>query len=1133
MRLPPFRLVQHVATGGYAHVFRAIHEELGVPVAVKVLKLEPARAEALLETFRGELTAMADLDHPHVAAVFDHGVVDGSAAHSLPALLSEGDPYLAMEWASGGSLAARPHARSFASLRATLLALLDALGHVHARGVIHRDVKPANVLVCTERDPRPGPKLADFGISRRSEEATPGSTRVVGTPQYMAPEQIIGATREEGPWTDLYSLGCLAYRLASGQTPFHDTSRDEVTRAHLVAEVPPLSPRFAVPEGFSEWLGVLLAKHPRARFACAADAAAALGGLAGRRSQSTRVVSASHAGAASSETTLDLTLPLDAPEPARRGGPGAPRSVARSWRRDGDAPALWARGLRARSAALVGLRSPAMVGREGARDELWGALVDVHERGASRAVRVEGPAGIGKTRLVQWLARRAVETGAAQALFADPWSGGVAGALARHLGVSGHGSASVVARLEGVLSDRLGRADRLGLAELLATPSRSARPRATSPRERHELLRRGLAALAAERAVVLVLDDAHGADDDLAALAHISGGDLALLVLLAARPDACSAATLAALGALDAAVLELGPLPDAAWPELVGDVLGLEGSLAARVEERAAGNPGFAIELIHHWLDAGRLVAGPDGFTLESDPEGSPASLAEAWDRTVEDAFAGLSPTAALEIECAAALGVRVDPVELASLLLALEVPPGRGGLDRLRARHLLSIERGSGALVFAHAALRERIALRSLARGDGPRIHAACAACLEGPPFTSARLRRRGEHLLRAGALERALEPLLDGARELQRSGDARAATSLLEARERAIEQLGLPESDPRRGDGWLLTSSIEATRGRLDEAVRWADRAQAAIDRFGWDRLRGPAALARCRVEVRRGRIQAARDAAEAARSALTTHGPARELAIALVWLARACVEQGELDAARAHALEARERFRAMDEREGECQALHELGFALKRANDVRGARRVFEEALAIGEAIGDRVTQAQAHNMLGELAREQGDLETAEAAYGASIPLYEAVGSSNVHVGRLNLSLALLAAGRWDRAEIVLTEALRGVRIAGFKVLEASAQVELTVCHAAAGEWAAYDARFDQAEAALRESDAVDPDMAWAAELAGDLAAAAGHRERGLRALRLAHAQWTRLGDETRAARAGERIAALSGC
>ncbi len=261
-----------LGAGGMGRVVAAEHVATRQPAAVKLVSARQGESSTMRAAFVGEIQAAARLHHPNVVALFDHGSTEGDET-----------PWVAMELARGGTLRDRAIG-DFASMRAALLVILDALAHAHARGVVHRDLKPENVLVDEGRL-----VLADFGIawSRTDPSRPPGERTtydddhsIAGTPAYMAPEQARGDLRAQGPWTDLYALGCMAWELASGSPPFVGPSALSVLAGHLTRELPPLIARFPLPAGLEAWLGMLLAKEPRERFRRAADAATALAGFA-------------------------------------------------------------------------------------------------------------------------------------------------------------------------------------------------------------------------------------------------------------------------------------------------------------------------------------------------------------------------------------------------------------------------------------------------------------------------------------------------------------------------------------------------------------------------------------------------------------------------------------------------------------------------------------------------------------------------------------------------------------------------------------------------------------------------------------------------------------------------------------
>jgi serine/threonine-protein kinase len=252
LRLGPFALQAPIGRGAVGEVWRGHHIERGVPVAVKVMAGSRARFDSRVTALFNEVRAAAQLDHPGIAWVLDYGTVPRSVQTASGGHILAHSPYLVMEYASRGTLARVGHGFNWTELRAVLLALLDALAHAHARGVIHRDLKPANVLLCSSKDTRPGLKICDFGVARVHDTPFDEST-VAGTLDYIAPEQLEARQREQGPWTDLYALGCVAWRLLTGRPPFAGRQTTRLMFAQLHQDPPALLSSTPLPDGFEPW----------------------------------------------------------------------------------------------------------------------------------------------------------------------------------------------------------------------------------------------------------------------------------------------------------------------------------------------------------------------------------------------------------------------------------------------------------------------------------------------------------------------------------------------------------------------------------------------------------------------------------------------------------------------------------------------------------------------------------------------------------------------------------------------------------------------------------------------------------------------------------------------------------------
>ena len=253
-----YALATTLGIGGMGRVYLAHDNILRRDVALKVLRDRYAESEEFVERFRREARSAARLNHPNIASVYDLG-------HS-----GDGTYHIAMEYVSGGTLKDRIVAAG--SLDPSIAADLgsqvaEALGFAHERGVIHRDVKPENILLTTSGDA----KVVDFGIARAATASTISQTgHILGTARYMSPEQAMG--EPVGPASDLYSLGLVLYETLTGEVPFKAETLVAVALKH-VEELPrpPKEVNPNVPDGMNALILKLLAKKPEDRYRSAAE----------------------------------------------------------------------------------------------------------------------------------------------------------------------------------------------------------------------------------------------------------------------------------------------------------------------------------------------------------------------------------------------------------------------------------------------------------------------------------------------------------------------------------------------------------------------------------------------------------------------------------------------------------------------------------------------------------------------------------------------------------------------------------------------------------------------------------------------------------------------------------------------
>ena len=237
-----YQIDRLIGAGGMGAVYRAVNPDTASAVALKLLHGGSAELEAARTRFQREAAAVAALKTRHVVSIFDFGADD------------DGTMYLVMELLLGHTLrreiAAPPHAMPLPRVNLVFEGALRGLGAAHRAGIVHRDLKPENVFIA-ETDDGEVAKLLDFGIARTSGGSTlTQSGALMGTPAYMAPEQVAGGRGEIGTWSDVYAMGVMLYEMLTGAAPFAADSMTEVLRRVLARELAPLrSVRLGLPEG--------------------------------------------------------------------------------------------------------------------------------------------------------------------------------------------------------------------------------------------------------------------------------------------------------------------------------------------------------------------------------------------------------------------------------------------------------------------------------------------------------------------------------------------------------------------------------------------------------------------------------------------------------------------------------------------------------------------------------------------------------------------------------------------------------------------------------------------------------------------------------------------------------------------
>jgi eukaryotic-like serine/threonine-protein kinase len=303
-----YRIERRLGAGGMSTVFMATDAVLERPVAVKLLAEHLAEDEDFVARFRREALSAARLQHPNVVQVFDSGKDPDSQRH-----------YIVMEYVDGPSGADLLRERKQLEPEETVQLVRDAchgLDYAHRAGVIHRDVKPGNLLVAEETQTT---KLADFGIAKAAEQTRITQVgSVLGTAAYLSPEQASG--QEAGPASDIYSLGVCAYQFLTGRLPHEYGSLTELALKQQQDRVQPITElRPEVPPELDEAIRLCLERDPASRYRSAFEMAQALeAGLRGEPTEATRRIAL--------DDELDATQALAASEDIT----GATRAMPRT-----------------------------------------------------------------------------------------------------------------------------------------------------------------------------------------------------------------------------------------------------------------------------------------------------------------------------------------------------------------------------------------------------------------------------------------------------------------------------------------------------------------------------------------------------------------------------------------------------------------------------------------------------------------------------------------------------------------------------------------------------------------------------------------------------------------------------------
>lgn len=1062
-----FVIAERIGEGGMGAVYRALQTSLDREVALKVLHSTVAFTPRARRRFGREARAVARLNHPHIASVYDFGT-----DHDDQSL------WLAMELVAGRSLTGLKR-ESIDILRILSLTdqILSALAAAHARGIIHRDLKPSNILLARDNEGREIIKLVDFGLAATQdgelglenapggigdeisdgvggESSDAGQGRVImGTPRYMAPELF--RRQPVDPRVDLYALGIILYEIFAGRAPYPGDDPREIMRGHLREPVPQLRAREGdLPVELERHIYKLLAKDPAERFQTAAEVREALQALIGEYSFVPWMVTGPQIGGEWGSMSRVGNMSMSAGLFSGYGGQTIPPSMAGGVSRMG-------------SAAQVPL-----VGREGARRSLEGYIRGAIGPGHGSIVFIEGEAGVGKSRLLDWIRVRVEETGVmrvAQGGYSRNVSGfqGIRAILEDVLGTRD----STYEDMPYLVSSRLKKwnfsADEIDLCVKLMQPggdlavfevSGAANDRRLGSQERaFAIVERVLREACRAKPWLLILEDIHwSGDSTLSFLQHLAVGmhldPMPLMLVATVRSEELDEVPemrfalerLGRFGTENFARLRIERLSEDEATALVRKLAPMGDDVARQIARRSAGNPLHVMQIFRYLQESGKLSYHDggwklgEGVTIEQE---IPEELGEMLRYRIRQLSSRQSGSEALmaTLERAAILGQRFDYRLLHHFLSAESGQPWLATLDEcletlVKYGFLREIgHSGEDLLEFDHVVMRDVVLQGLEGRRSLMSLHKLAARAKRsfyGKRSSEVAL-QIVEHYRRARDPSGVYAFTVKAARAALEMSDFQAAMRLY----RDAKQLA---------DAGNLTSDLSA----LDDVSGVLNAEEVALELAHLERRLGEYESARQHyrkllnhsqlsvalwarwglgdVAQRRGEFEEAvgwyeivqREAEDALKAGGGEEAVSLEsvAAFGLAGLGAMARNRGALAESETILMRALNRAQLLAHRTLEAEVLRLLTDVVWRLGDVNKAEVFFRRASVLEESFGDQETLARGLLYSAEFLRAAGQRARAQTQVEQARAIFESLGKRHDEAHCL-LSLGYLAWSRGD--------------------------------------------------------------------------------------------------------------------
>lgn len=967
-----YEIREPLGQGGFASIYRARDTVREADVALKIIHEHIVDAGAI-DRFLHEGDLLQRLNHTNIVACYDSGQVDGRC-------------FLALEYVPGGDLKhvlddlrTRGDWISIEAAVDITIQVLRALSHAHRNGIVHRDLKPSNVLVGDAL------KLTDFGIARDEMRNVTSNIVIMGTAEYMPPEQA-GKTRVDHR-ADLYSTGCMLYELLTGEPPFRGESLEAtIARQLYETPVPPRQRNPSISRTLDRYVLRLLNKDPDRRYQTADEAREAL-------------------------------------EAHLRGEADASLVVEPLY-------------------AELGLRSTTLVGRSHEIELLDAELDRVRTEGC-RIALLTGDAGMGKTRLVAEMVGRANIHGWHFALGRafQGAQGAPYGQIVEALLAWAHDlPAAVVREAAGPYAGVLVRLLPALREELQNPPPAPSLPGREERQRLFEAVAQFAVGLLAAGPTILAVDDVQWADGEtMAILEYIrrAVGTAPLLLMYTAREDEANGDRIRDLrrairdSRIPGLVVPLQPLARNDLSQLIRDhfdAAAVPTELATIVAQSTAGNPLFAVELLRTWKDQGRIgITGSDIVRTDDASNWAEAlAIPDSIRALLSDRLTSLSENERRIVNHAAVLGRRCE----FEVLLAMCRLPEEELLDDLdgllRARVLVSKSGKDEAYEFTHPMIRD-VAYEEVQGRRRRLLHRRAAeAIVEVMP--GQRAPERAHHWFEGAVWDQAAFSAVEAGESSLRHWAPQHAERFFAMTLKACEHLEEDAASTADLPGLRRTAldglgDVHSLEGNYAEAIRNWEQAIGSLSADADGAIVLKISDAAARLGDHALALAKAASVAEIAESATPTQLQASLLA------ARAEAYLGRLDASAQRLESARSMLDTIDDLETRISWAMVEGDLSVRLGRLANGRKAIEDGLKVAEANGHALAIGRLKNILGVIAFQEGNPELGIHTLEEAREIFQRIGAV-VLVAQLNNNLGALWMHRGDpvRARNHLEEALK---------------------------------------------------------------------------------------------------------